>query len=197
MMSFFVNVGTISGEDKSTNVDTSTMISFFSVNVDTMIVDKFTLTKTTHVQIQIPTRSALRQQSGGVANGALNLPARALDQSMMSITLSSSADELAPGALVDTTLIQNRKNPQVSPASAPSPTPEATGGVAGPSELYRLKAHAPHHEERPDYWRTVLERARSHSHEACFYDPDVGGHVYALHRLLRRTASLSSLMSSQ
>ena len=44
-MSFFVNAGTISGEYKSTNGDTSTMISFFSVDVDTMIVNKLTLTK--------------------------------------------------------------------------------------------------------------------------------------------------------
>lgn len=55
----------------------------------------------------------------------------------------------------------------------------------GPSELYRLIASPPH--EAPLDWNVILARAGSHPGEACFFDPSAGGHVYALHRLLRRT----------
>lgn len=64
---------------------------------------------------------------------------------------------------------------------APFPAPLG-GSQTGPSVLYRLIAAA----GRKD-WGAILRRARSHPHEACFYDPNAGGHVYALHRLLRKT----------
>jgi len=54
-----------------------------------------------------------------------------------------------------------------------------------PSELYRLIASHPH--STPPNWDIILQRAISHPQEACFFDPNAGGHVYALHRLLRRT----------
>mmetsp|Transcript_3120 Transcript_3120/g.5693 ORF Transcript_3120/g.5693 Transcript_3120/m.5693 type:complete len:959 (+) Transcript_3120:325-3201(+) len=68
---------------------------------------------------------------------------------------------------------------------APSPTP--LGQLAapdnapqtGPSELYRLIASGPILD-----WDVILQRARSHPHEACIFNPNAGGHVYALHRLL-------------
>mmetsp|Transcript_34013 Transcript_34013/g.62568 ORF Transcript_34013/g.62568 Transcript_34013/m.62568 type:complete len:946 (-) Transcript_34013:363-3200(-) len=68
---------------------------------------------------------------------------------------------------------------------APSPTP--LGQLAapdnapqtGPSELYRLIAQGPILD-----WDVILQRARSHPHEACIFNPNAGGHVYALHRLL-------------
>ncbi|KAL3784063.1 hypothetical protein HJC23_013278 [Cyclotella cryptica] len=59
-----------------------------------------------------------------------------------------------------------------SPEAAPTP---------GPSELYRLIS-AP----VPNY-PAILSRCRSHPQEACSFSLHAGcGHVYALHRLLRR-----------
>ena len=56
--------------------------------------------------------------------------------------------------------------------------------IIGPSELYHLICAATW--GIAVGWEVVLQRARTHPHEACFYDPDKGGHVYALHRLLWR-----------
>lgn len=57
---------------------------------------------------------------------------------------------------------------------------------SGPSELYRLIAKQPKGGAvQLSYWSTIERRARTHPHEACFYDSSAGGHVYALHRLLR------------
>ena len=73
-------------------------------------------------------------------------------------------------------------------ASALASSAAATTTSSGPSELYRLIASPPPPGgDPPDYWDVVLNRANEHPHEACFYDPNAGGHVYALHRLLRRT----------
>ncbi|KAL7433769.1 hypothetical protein ACHAXM_003749 [Skeletonema potamos] len=73
---------------------------------------------------------------------------------------------------------------------APSPTP-ANGGKnlcqIGPSKLYRLIASPP--QDAPLDWDVILHRALSHPHEACFFDPNAGGHVFALHKLLRRTGN--------
>jgi hypothetical protein len=81
--------------------------------------------------------------------------------------------------------------PPPAPASALAPSASsaaATTTTSGPSELYRLIASPPPPGgDPPDYWDAVLNRANEHPHEACFYDPNAGGHVYALHRLLRRT----------
>jgi len=74
--------------------------------------------------------------------------------------------------------------PPTSDASAANANAQAVV-VTGPSELYRIIASPPQDEALD--WDVVLERALSHPHEACFYDPNAGGHVYALHRLLRRT----------
>ncbi|KAL7540244.1 hypothetical protein ACHAXR_009982 [Thalassiosira sp. AJA248-18] len=75
---------------------------------------------------------------------------------------------------------------------APSPTPDVIS--TGPSELYRLivAVSSPQHQQHQQQqqqidWEIILSRALSHPHEACFYDPNAGGHVYALHRLLRCT----------
>lgn len=71
--------------------------------------------------------------------------------------------------------------------SALASSAAATTTTSGPSELYRLIASPPPPGgDPPDYWDVVLNRANEHPHEACFYDPNAGGHVYALHRLLRR-----------
>lgn len=61
---------------------------------------------------------------------------------------------------------------------------DSTSTNTGPSLLYRLVAVPPPNEPLP--WDLILQRAKSHPHEACVYDPNAGGHVYALHRLLRR-----------
>lgn len=51
----------------------------------------------------------------------------------------------------------------------------------GPSELYRLISTP-----LPNY-KSILDRCQSHPHEACSFSLHAGcGHVYALHRLLRR-----------
>ena len=55
----------------------------------------------------------------------------------------------------------------------------------GPSKLYILIASPP--QDAPLDWDVILHRALSHPHEACFFDPNAGGHVFALHKLLRRT----------
>ena len=81
---------------------------------------------------------------------------------------------------------------------APSPTPQqlhhpntnnqttaTTTPSIGPSKLYRLIASPP--QDTPLDWDSILHRAISHPHEACFFDPNAGGHVFALHKLLRRT----------
>ena len=70
----------------------------------------------------------------------------------------------------------------------PSPTPNNNGRNScqiGPSKLYRLIASPP--QDAPLDWDVILHRALSHPHEACFFDPNAGGHVFALHKLLRRT----------
>ena len=54
---------------------------------------------------------------------------------------------------------------------------------SGPSELYRLIASNKYQ------WDVILQRCTTHPHEACFYDTNAGGHVYALHRLLRHTGN--------
>jgi hypothetical protein len=61
---------------------------------------------------------------------------------------------------------------------------QTSGTNSGPSLLFRLLAVPPPNEPLP--WDVILQRAKSHPHEACVYDPNAGGHVYALHRLLRR-----------
>ena len=53
---------------------------------------------------------------------------------------------------------------------------------SGPSELYRLIASNNYQ------WDVILQRCTTHPHEACFYT-NAGGHVYALHRLLRHTGN--------
>lgn len=59
----------------------------------------------------------------------------------------------------------------------------------GPSELYRLIVTGPpqssHAGDPTNYWDSIIRRATDYSCEACFYDSNAGGHVYALHRLLR------------
>ncbi len=60
---------------------------------------------------------------------------------------------------------------------------EISGTNSGPSLLFRLLAVPLPNEPLP--WDIILQRAKSHPHEACIYDPNAGGHVYALHRLLR------------
>ncbi|KAL7501019.1 hypothetical protein ACHAWT_010604 [Skeletonema menzelii] len=73
--------------------------------------------------------------------------------------------------------------------ATPSPTPSVNNGrnscQIGPSKLYRLIASPP--QDAPLDWDVILQRALSHPHEACFFDPNAGGHVFALHKLLRRT----------
>ena len=54
---------------------------------------------------------------------------------------------------------------------------------SGPSELYRLIASNKYQ------WDVILQRCTTHPHEACFYDTNAGGHVYALHKLLRHTGN--------
>ena len=75
-------------------------------------------------------------------------------------------------------------------AEVPSTTQHANNSdrnscQIGPSKLYRLIA-APC-QDAPLNWDEILQRSLSHPHEACFFDPNAGGHVFALHRLLRRT----------
>lgn len=77
---------------------------------------------------------------------------------------------------------------QSAPSSAPPPVTNNNGRNScpiGPSKLYRLIASPP--PDAPLDWDEILHRALSHPHEACFFDPNAGGHVFALHKLLRRT----------
>lgn len=77
---------------------------------------------------------------------------------------------------------------QSAPSSAPPPVTNNNGRNScpiGPSKLYRLIASPP--QDAPLDWDEILHRALSHPHEACFFDPNAGGHVFALHKLLRRT----------
>ncbi|KAL3817843.1 hypothetical protein ACHAXA_004017 [Cyclostephanos tholiformis] len=81
-----------------------------------------------------------------------------------------------------------RISPFIPSASASAMMTTATTTTSGPTELYRLIASPPPPGgDSANYWNVVLNRAIDHPHEACFYDPNAGGHVYALHRLLRRT----------
>lgn len=68
----------------------------------------------------------------------------------------------------------------------------------GPSELYRLIVAGPpqsasHAADPTNYWDSIIRRANDYPCEACFYDSNAGGHVYALHRLLRCNRGIDSL----
>jgi hypothetical protein len=68
------------------------------------------------------------------------------------------------------------------------------------SELYRLIVTGPppqsaSHAADPtaNYWDSIIRRATDYPCEACFYDSNAGGHVYALHRLLRCNRGIDSM----
>ncbi len=97
---------------------------------------------------------------------------------------SNTANSLGGGGL------GNAYHSRTQSIVAPFPTPVVTYNCKnscqiGPSKLYRLIASPP--QDEPLDWDVILHRALSHPHEACFFDPNAGGHVFALHKLLRRT----------
>jgi len=92
---------------------------------------------------------------------------------------SSSADENTLAAAMATAVVVDATN---NNSALYASTDAATTQSTGPTELYRLIATTPPQQE---HWDVILNRAQSHPHEACFYAPNAGGHVYALHRLLR------------
>jgi len=116
--------------------------------------------------------------------------------SIKSIGPSQTCLSVASSSYSSTDELNNHaQSARPSSIIAPSPTPLIVAAPdhqdvppqMGPSELYRLIATQGQVVE----WDAILHRARSHPHEACFFDPNAGGHVYALHRLLRRTGGTS------
>ena len=112
---------------------------------------------------------------------------------------SISADE---GGIVTDCSVMGGTTTSSTGGEGRPPTPIMDLGhqiCTGPTELYRLIASSEQHhnslvnnnnnEEGDNNWEIILSRALSHPHEACFYDPNCGGHVYALHRLLRCTGN--------
>jgi len=164
------------------------------------------------VQSRHPTLRQASSSSLVAARAPLSIaeatPLGISDGSLSGASSSSSSDTMEQHAAAtrkaNTTIEVGGRGGHVV-CIAPSPTPLATDNnntnrsnghpaaqTVGPSVLYRLIAAVgkvggggPSTTD----WDAILQRARSHPHEACFFDPNAGGQVYALHRLLRRGES--------
>lgn len=131
-------------------------------------------------------RSTTSIQNGGNRAGRAFSPLNvAPQQNNPFLLVSSTASTASASATTEETVAV------ASSTSAPSHTTQLTVTdsqqqiiMTGPSLLYRLIAQP---SKKLVEWDIILQRAQSHPHEACFYDPNAGGHVYALHRLLRHT----------
>ena len=114
----------------------------------------------------------------GIAGPVAGLIAR-----MPSFLVEDSSDSLS--SMASSSQLQQSAASRMIGANANFSSPSS-----GPSELYRLIAKQPQGAAvQLSYWSTVERRAMTHPHEACFYDSSAGGHVYALHRLLRTGTS--------
>ena len=116
--------------------------------------------------------------TGLVGPAGIAGPGAGLMAKMPSFLAENSSDSLS--SMASSSQLQQSAASRMIGANANFSPP------SGPSELYRLIAKQPQRAAiQLSYWSTIERRARAHPNEACFYDSSAGGHVYALHRLLR------------